>query len=127
MTDASGAPRVLILADDLIWAERLVGAVAAVPAVPVRVGSLARFESELPSVSAAIVDLTARAYGGIDAVGRASAAGIPTLAVGQHDDHDLRKRALATGAARVLAYRKLSEDGPAAIATFLQRHVASPA
>jgi electron transfer flavoprotein alpha/beta subunit len=41
------------------------------------------------------------------------------LAVGQHDDHELRKRALAAGADRVYAYRKLFEDGPATFATWL--------
>jgi hypothetical protein len=41
------------------------------------------------------------------------------LAVGQHDDLPLRKRAVAAGAERVLAYRKLHEDGPAVIAAFL--------
>jgi DNA-binding response OmpR family regulator len=67
------------------------------------------------------VDLTARSYDGIDAVRRASSAGVPTLAVGQHDDHDLRKRALSAGADRVLAYRKLADDGPATIRAFLVR------
>ena len=41
------------------------------------------------------------------------------LAVGQHDDHDLRRRALAAGADRVYAYRKLFEDGPRTLATWL--------
>ncbi|MEX2184653.1 MAG: hypothetical protein WEC14_09420 [Chloroflexota bacterium] len=41
------------------------------------------------------------------------------LAVGQHDDRALRKRALDAGAYRVLAYRKLFEDGPASVAAFL--------
>jgi hypothetical protein len=43
------------------------------------------------------------------------------VAVGQHDDHDLRKRALARGAERVYAYRKMFEDGPATIAAWLER------
>ena len=43
------------------------------------------------------------------------------LAVGQHDDHELRKRALTAGADRVYAYRKLFEDGPATIAAWLAR------
>jgi len=41
--------------------------------------------------------------------------------VGQHDDVDQRKRALASGAERVLAYRKLFEDGPATIEAWLIR------
>jgi hypothetical protein len=43
------------------------------------------------------------------------------LAVGQHDDVDQRKRALARGAERVLAYRKLFEDGPATVGAFIDR------
>ena len=41
------------------------------------------------------------------------------LAVGQHDDLELRKRALARGADRVLAYRKLADDGPATISAWM--------
>jgi len=41
------------------------------------------------------------------------------LGVGQHDDVGLRKQALAAGASKVLAYRKLFEDGPAVIGAFL--------
>jgi hypothetical protein len=51
----------------------------------------------------------------------ATAAGARVLAVGQHDDHELRKRALAAGADRVFAYRKLFEDGPATIEAWLGR------
>jgi hypothetical protein len=43
------------------------------------------------------------------------------LAVGQHDDQETRRAARAAGADRVLAYRKLFEDGPSAIAAFLAR------
>jgi hypothetical protein len=71
--------------------------------------------------------LTARAYDGIAAVERAAGAGVRVLAVGQHDDLDLRKRALAAGAERVLAYRKLFEDGPAAMGAFLARGSGAPA
>src|SRR5207253_2504036 len=69
----------------------------------------------------AIVDLTARAYDGVDAVGMAVEAGARVLAVGQHDDTELRKRAFAAGAERVLAYRKLFEDGPAVLAAWMRR------
>jgi DNA-binding response OmpR family regulator len=128
-----GGPRVLILADDLIWADRLARAVTAAGGTPVGLGNLARFEAALVAGSGpvaeterdedqdvlAIVDLTARAYDGIDAIGRATAAGVRVLAVGQHDDHDLRKRALAAGAERAFAYQKLFADGPSTIAAFL--------
>ena len=52
-------------------------------------------------------------------------AGARVLAVGQHDDVDLRKRALARGADKVLAYRKLFEDGPATVSAWLTRPVAA--
>ena len=119
MTDAI---RVLVLADDLIWADRLSRAVTAAGATPVRVATLERFVAALETgqgAAVAIVDLTARAYDGLAAIGAAAAAGWRILAVGQHDDHDLRKRALAAGAERVLAYQKLFEDGPGTIGRFL--------
>lgn len=123
----SEATSVLILADDLIWADRLARAVTAAGARPVVVGALPRFETALPDAAAAIVDLTSRAYDGLLAVERAATAGVRVLAVGQHDDHDLRKRALAAGAERVLAYRKLFESGPDTISAFLARGLTTPA
>ena len=113
--------RVVVLAQDLIWADRLARAVEAAGAEPVRVASLERFETALAGSDAAIVDLTALAYDGVTAIERAHAAGARVLAVGQHDDHELRKRALTAGADRVYAYRKLFEDGPATIAAWLAR------
>ena len=121
MTEAT---RVLVLADDLIWADRLARGVTAAAATPVRVATLERLEAVIAEAPAtrptvAIVDLTARAYDGLTAIERAASAGLRVLAVGQHDDHDLRKQALAAGAERVLAYQKLFADGPATIERFL--------
>lgn len=125
------ATRVLVLADDLIWAERLAGAVRAAGARPIRTGSEARLEEVLGAsatpAEAALVDLAARTFDGIALTGRLAEAGIPVLAIGQHDDVGLRKRALAAGARRVLAYRKLAEDGPAVVSAFLSAHVTVPA
>ncbi len=118
-------PRVLILADDLIWADRLGRAVADSGAASVAVRTRAAFDAGLPDADAVIVDLTARAYDGIAAIEAGTALGVPVLAVGQHDDHATRKRALAAGADRVLAYRKLFEDGPDSIAAFLARGAVS--
>lgn len=78
----------------------------------------------LPDVDRVIVDLTARAYDGVEAIVVAHAAGRPVLAVGQHDDIALRKRALAAGADRVYAYRKLFEDGPATLAAWIAKEPA---
>lgn len=81
--------------------------------------SLAAFEAVLPEVDRAIVDLTARGYDGIAAIAVAAAAGRQVLAVGQHDDRATRQRALAAGADRVLAYRRVFEDGPRQIGAWL--------
>ena len=81
--------------------------------------SWAGFQTSLPDVDRAIVDLTARGYDGIAAIAAAVAAGLSVLAVGQHDDRDARQRALAAGADRVLAYRRVFEDGPGLIGAWL--------
>lgn len=119
---------VIVLADDLIWATRLVGQLRTLGATPIRAGSLAAFEAVLAGGTAAraVVDLTARAYDGIDATARASAAGLRVLCVGQHDDQALRAAARAAGAERVYAYRKLFEDGHAALAAWLGVPVPAP-
>jgi CheY-like chemotaxis protein len=86
-------------------------------ALPVR--SAAGLDGVLPDVDRVIVDLTARAYDGVSAIAAAHAAGRPVLAVGQHDDAELRQRALAAGADRVHPYRRLFEDGPRQMARWL--------
>jgi DNA-binding NarL/FixJ family response regulator len=113
--------RVIVLAQDLIWADRLARAVEAAGGEPVRAASFERFGDALADGDAAIVDLTALAYDGIAAIATAHATGSRVLAVGQHYDHELRKRALAAGADRVFAYRKLFEDGPRTISAWLGR------
>jgi DNA-binding response OmpR family regulator len=119
--------RVAILAQDLIWQDRLARAVEAAGATPTRAASAAAFDTALADTDLAIVDLTARAYDPMAAIERAVASGARVLAIGQHDDVEQRKRALARGADRVLAYRKLFEDGPATIAAWLARSSAMPA
>ncbi len=116
-----GALTVIVLADDLIWATRLVGQLRTLGATPVRVGSAAAFAGALAGGTAtrAVVDLTARAYDGIAATGEAVGAGLRVLCVGQHDDAALRRAARAAGAERVYAYRRLFEDGHAALAAWL--------
>ncbi len=113
--------RIAVLADDLIWQDRLTRSVEAAGAVPVGTGTAAAFEATLADADGAIVDLTARAYDPLAAIARAVAVGVHVLAVGQHDDVALRKQALERGADRVLAYRKLFEDGPATIEAWLGR------
>jgi hypothetical protein len=111
---------VVLLADDLIWGTRLAAQIRAAGAEPVHVRDAVAFERSIGSASVAVVDLTARAYDGVEAIERAAAAGLRVVAVGQHDDVGLRKRALAAGAERVYAYRKLFEDGPATLARLLE-------
>ncbi len=113
--------RVAILAQDLIWADRLVRAVREAGADPVPVRTPIELDGVLADADMAIVDMTARAYDPLVAIQRARSTGARVLAVGQHDDHDLRKRALASGAERVYAYRKLFDDGPATIAGWMAR------
>ncbi len=118
---ATAREGVVVLADDLIWATRLVGQLRTLGAAPVRTGTAEAFDEAVASGTAAraIVDLTARAYDGIAATGRASAAGLRVLCVGQHDDRALARAARAAGAERVYAYRKLFEDGHAVLAAWL--------
>lgn len=129
---ADGVPAsgevVIVLADDLIWATRLVGQLRTLGATPLRSGTRAAFEEALAAAGATrvVVDLTARAYEGIDATARATAAGLRVLCVGQHDDRELRAAARAAGAERVVAYRKLFEDGHAALAAWLGVPVPAP-
>ena len=120
----AGARVVAVLADDLIWATRLRDQVRAAGGEAVHLRDATSFASRLAgpdAADAAIVDLTARAYDGVAAVRQATTAGVPVIAVGQHDDHELRRRALEAGAERVYAYRKLFEDGQTTLAAWLAR------
>ena len=113
--------RIAILAQDLIWADRLARAAEAAGAEPARAKTAPEFDRSLVCADLAIIDMTASAYDPLVAIERARSAGARVMAVGQHDDIALRKRALARGAERVFAYRKLFEDGPATIAAFMER------
>ena len=115
------ATTVAILAQDLIWADRLARAVEAAGAEPARAKTEPEFDRSLVCADLAIIDMTASAYDPLVAIERARSSGARVIAVGQHDDIALRKRALARGAERVFAYRKLFEDGPATIAAWMAR------
>ncbi len=118
--------RVIVLADDLIWSTRLIEHVKAAGADGAPVRTLAALNQALPAADAVIVDLTARAYDGIVAVRRAADARKRVIAVGQHDDAALRRRALAAGAEKVYPYRKLFEDGPTTLAKWLGLETEAP-
>jgi hypothetical protein len=115
-----------VLAQDLIWQDRLARSVEVAGATPDRVKTASGFDLALVGADIAIVDLTAHAYDPFVAIERAVAAGVRVLAVGQHDDVTQRKRALASGAERVLAYRKLFEDGPATVERFIAGVATAP-
>ncbi len=125
MSDAPSEDRtVAILADDLIWATRLAAATRAAGATPRRVRRLIDLEGLLAKPGGAafvVVDLTALAYDGVEAIRTAAATGARVVAVGQHDDAAQRRAALAAGAERVYTYRALFEDGPRTFATLLAR------
>ena len=134
LAEAAPATRaVVVLADDLIWATRLCDAISAAGARPVRLRRLEDLAAALHpdtatggdpgggAIELAIVDLTARAYDGVEAVRAARAGGARVVAVGQHDDIPLRKAALEAGAERVYTYRALFEDGPRTLAAWLAR------
>lgn len=113
--------RVAVLAQDLIWQDRLARSVQAAGGEPMQAKTAPEFDRALECAHLAIVDLTARAYDPLVAIERGVSLGAHVLAVGQHDDLELRKRALARGADRVLAYRKLADDGPATISAWMDR------
>jgi hypothetical protein len=123
------APRIAILADDLIWATRLADGVRRAGGEPVPARTAAAFVEALaggpggaagpPGVAGAIVDLTARAYDGLAGLRAAAGAGVPSVAVGQHDDLELRRAARAAGATRVYAYRALFEHGDRELAAWI--------
>jgi hypothetical protein len=119
-------PRVAVLAQDLVWADRLARSVEAAGGEPARAKTLPELDRALAGTDRAIVDLTARAYDPLAEIARATERGVRVLAVGPHDDVDERKQALARGADKVLAYRKLSEDGPATLERWLADVVAVP-
>jgi hypothetical protein len=104
-------PRIAVLADDLIWATRLADGVRRAGGEPVPVRSAAALDGVLASAAGCVVDLTARAYDGLACLGAATGAGVPAIAVGQHDDTESRRAALKAGASRVYAYRALFEHG----------------
>lgn len=116
---------VVVLADDLIWATRLSDAIAAAGARPRPARRLVDLVAAVgpagEGIGLVIVDLTARAYDGVEAIRVAADAGARVVAVGQHDDAALQKTALAAGAERVFTYRALFEHGPRTLAAWLAR------
>jgi DNA-binding response OmpR family regulator len=104
---------VLVVGDDLLWATRLAsqaGRAGATARIVRDVAALEASVSEAPP-RIVIVDLASRAFDGVAAIESAARYGLAVIAVAQHEDHALRKRALAVGARRVYAYGKMHADG----------------
>ena len=116
---AAATPAVIILADDLIWSTRLTALLRSIGMAARTVASLPAFDLALPAGRSAIVDLTARGYDGIEAVGLAAARGASILCLVQHDDLATRRAALAAGATRVVPYRTMHEHGPETLRRWL--------
>lgn len=110
---------IAVVADDLIWADRLRGLVAASGARVAMCRSLAELEAALPGVDAVLVDLSSRSFDPHVSIHRAARASLRVLAIGPHDAHDVREQARASGAERVLAYRVVAESGREAIGRWL--------
>jgi len=114
---------VIVLADDMIWSSRLIEAVtrAGTTATAVRTSAeLTKALAESTEETPVVVDLNGRAYDALHLVEVAAEEGHPVIALGQHEDIDLRKRALGAGAIRVFSYNKMFTDGPAIITKLLE-------
>jgi DNA-binding NarL/FixJ family response regulator len=127
-----------VLADDLIWASRLIEAVRRAGGTPVRLSSEAELATVLEADADAelgpgqedralvgvVVDLSGRRYDGVAAVERSARARKPVIAVAQHDDQLTRKRAITAGASRVFSYAKFFTDGPRLVEGWLPANTA---
>jgi CheY-like chemotaxis protein len=118
---ADEALTVLVVADDLMWSVRLVSQAGAAGAVGRTTRDLAALRTTLAAgrPDLVVVDLSARAFDGVTAVATAAAAELTVIAISQHEEHELRKRALAAGARHVYAYAKMHADGAAVLARWL--------
>ena len=120
MSEAGGRPpRIAVVADDLIWATRLVELVRRAGAEPVPVRRPADLAAALAGAAGAVVDTSGRVIDPIAALVAARAASVPSLAVAPHDDPALRRDAVAAGASRVVPYRALHERGDRELARWL--------
>jgi AmiR/NasT family two-component response regulator len=118
------APRLLVLADDLIWATRLEGQGRTLGARVERFSRATPLIAALTAVPATredlvAIDATARAYDAEAAVREAAATGARVLALVQHDDPEARASLIAAGAERAMPYRALFERGHAILAGLL--------
>jgi hypothetical protein len=117
-------PRLLVLADDLIWSTRLEGQGRTLGATVQRFTTPAPLMTALaaePATPADLVaiDATARAYDAEAAVRAVATTGARVLALVQHDDPEGRASLITAGAVRAMPYRALFERGHAILAGLL--------
>ena len=118
------APRLLVLADDLIWSTRLEGQGRTLGAdvqrfiKPAPLLALLAAQPATPT-DLVTIDATARAYDVEGAVRAVAATGARVLALVQHDDPEGRASLIAAGAVRAMPYRALFERGHAILAGLL--------
>ncbi len=121
-------PAVAVVAEDLIWASRIVEAVRQADARPVRISTGAALDELLAGggqdgdpLAGAVVDLFARRVDAAAAIGRLAGAGLPVIAVAEHDDAAARAAARAAGAERVYSYNRFHREGGTIVRDWLQR------
>ncbi len=116
---------ILVVADDLIWASRLEGLVRDAGGRAIVVHSLRALDGILMSgfglPAGAVVDMAARDGAALPALQRLADAGVPAVAVGQHDDREGRAAARAAGAAVVYAYGALAGSGARGFESWLRQ------
>ena len=114
--------RVAVLADDLIWASRLAAAVEQAGGEPLRLTShdalVEALDGPFPP-QLLLVDLAGRRFDPLEALGHGRESGLAALAVGQHEDLDLRQRALDAGAGRWVSYNAFFRHGPRLVGELL--------
>jgi hypothetical protein len=119
--------RVVVLAEDLIWASRLTSLVKRAGAEATHATTASELDRDLVSAAGAIVDLTARNYDPVAAIERSRQAKREVICVGPHEDVALRRRAFAAGAMRVLTYNQVHSHGPTLIGRWLGQPAQPPA
>jgi DNA-binding response OmpR family regulator len=115
-------PRVGVLADDLIWASRLAAAAEQAGAEVVRLTGRDALVEALDGPFrpvALLVDLAGRRFDPLDGIWVAAQAGLAVLAVGQHEDLDLRHRALEAGASAWISYNAFFRRGAVRVGALL--------
>jgi hypothetical protein len=116
---APGRPRIVVVADDLIWATRIADGVRRAGGEPVPVRRTDALDAALAGATGVIVDTSARAYDPIAVLRTAAEAGVPSIAVAPHEAADVRRSAKAAGASRVHPYRVLFERGDRELAAWV--------